>query len=257
MTFNGDFDYKLHLKLWHNNEDSEELRRAEAAPENESSSVKRSGSNLKCSIYAKTYESDSTVGDLTKKAHGMAWMEASMDYQQKYGRCEIEPSPFECKICGSFINVTPNIVHSHIKKVHGLDGLEYLHRIRKQARGKEPEPFPEIEQFVCWICNNSVKYWRTMSDKSTSSPRWNMRRKFNSYNKICNQLRHQWLKCLIVRYGAPRLKINKIMFTMYIGCQKQIIQRGFKRWVEAKIPGSYQPLRHQDKRFAICQPKDF
>ena len=90
----------------------------------------------------------------TKNAHGMAWM----DYQQKYGRCEIESAPFECKIYGSVVKYTPNVVHSHIIKVHGLDWLQYLDRIRKLARGEEPEPLPDIERFTCGICNNSVKY---------------------------------------------------------------------------------------------------
>ena len=89
-------------------EDPNELSRAEAAAEDEIAFVKRSGSKFKCVICGKTYDSDSTMEDHTKKAHGIAWME----YQQKYGRFEVESAPFECKVCGSVVKYTPNVVHS-------------------------------------------------------------------------------------------------------------------------------------------------
>merc|ERR1711894_665447 len=98
-TFKKDYDLRLHLKLRHKNENPNELRRAEQAAEEEISFVSRSGSKFQCAICSKTYDSDSTMGDHTKKAHGMPWME----YQQKYGRCEIESAPFECKVCGSVV----------------------------------------------------------------------------------------------------------------------------------------------------------
>jgi len=153
-TFKKDFDLRLHLKLRHKHEDPNELRKALAAAEDEISFVRRSGSKFQCAICSKTYESDSTMGGHAKKAHGLTWSE----YKEKYGRCEIESAPFECKICGSVIKYTPSVVHSHIKQVHGLDWLQYLDRIRKMARGEEPDPLPQIERFMCGICNSSVKY---------------------------------------------------------------------------------------------------
>lgn len=155
-TFKKDFDLRLHLKLRHKNEDPNELRKAEQAAEDEISFVKRSGSKFQCAICPKSFGSDSTMGGHAKKIHGIPWSE----YKQKYGRCEVESAPFECKICGSVVKYTPNVVHSHIKQVHGLDWLEYLERIRKMARGEEPDPLPQIERFMCEICNSSVKFLR-------------------------------------------------------------------------------------------------
>jgi len=82
-TFKKDFDLRIHLKLRHKKEDPEKLRRAGAAAEDEISFVKRSGSQFKCAICAKTHDSDSTMDDHAKKAHRMAWMVN----QQEYGRC--------------------------------------------------------------------------------------------------------------------------------------------------------------------------
>lgn len=153
-TFKKDFDLRLHLRLRHKHEDPNELKRAHQAAEDEISFVRRSGSKFECAICSKTYFSDGSMADHAKKAHDMTWNE----YKEKYGRCEVESAPFECKICGSVIKYTTNVVHSHIKRVHGLNWLKYLDRIREMARGEEPEPLPEIERFVCGICNATVKY---------------------------------------------------------------------------------------------------
>ena len=45
---------------------------------------------------------------------------------EKIGWCEIESVPLECEICGRVIKHMPNVVHSYIKQVHGLDWLRYM-----------------------------------------------------------------------------------------------------------------------------------
>ena len=67
------------------------------------------------------------------------------EYKEKYGRCETESQPFECKICGKVIKYDRNTVHTHLKNVHGINWTKYLDRIRKLRRGLEPEPLPVMK----------------------------------------------------------------------------------------------------------------
>jgi len=80
------------------------------------------------------------------------------DYKEKYGRCETESQPFECKICGKVIKYDRNTVHTHLKNVHGINWEKYLDRIRKLRRGLEPDPLPVMKMVECRVCNISVKY---------------------------------------------------------------------------------------------------
>ena len=70
--------------------------------------------------------------------HNMAWK----DYKDKYGRCEVESAPFECKICGRVVKYDRNTVHTHLKNVHGINWAMYLDRIRRMRRGETPEELP-------------------------------------------------------------------------------------------------------------------
>ena len=80
------------------------------------------------------------------------------EYKEKYGRCETESQPFECKICGKVIKYDRNTVHTHLKNVHGINWEKYLNRIRKLRRGLEPDPLPAMKMVECRVCNISVKY---------------------------------------------------------------------------------------------------
>ena len=80
------------------------------------------------------------------------------DYKDKYGRCEVESAPFECKICGRVVKYDRNTVHTHLKNVHGINWAMYLDRIRRMRRGEIPEDLPAPETHECRVCNVSVKY---------------------------------------------------------------------------------------------------
>ena len=84
----------------------------------------------------------------------MAWK----DYKDKYGRCEVESAPFECKICGRVVKYDRNTVHTHLKNVHGINWAMYLDRIRRMRRGEIPEDLPAAQTHECRVCNVSVKY---------------------------------------------------------------------------------------------------
>ena len=99
----------------------------------------------------KEFNNDHAMYEHVKKQHNIPWLE----FKEKYGRCEVESAPFECKICGSVIKYTRRVVHNHIKQVQGLYWPQYLDRIRRMAR-EQPEELPEIEGFECQICNASV-----------------------------------------------------------------------------------------------------
>ena len=86
--------------------------------------------------------------------HNMAWK----DYKDKYGRCEVESAPFECKICGRVVKYDRNTVHTHLKNVHGINWAMYLDRIRRMRRGEIPEDLPAAQTHECRVCNVSVKY---------------------------------------------------------------------------------------------------
>lgn len=83
------------------------------------------------------------------------------DYRDKYGRCETESAPFECKICGKVLKYVRDSIHGHLKFVHKITWEMYIDRIRKMRRGENPGELPSIDMFECKICNVSVKYmWR-------------------------------------------------------------------------------------------------
>lgn len=153
-TFKKDYDLRLHLKLRHKNVNPAELARAQRDAEEEIALVRRSASVFQCSICSKQFAEIGTFYDHTKEKHNMPWKE----YAEQYGRCEIESAPFECKICGSVVKYTTNIVHCHLKGVHGLNWIKYLDRVRKMRQGLQPEELPTIERFECEICNAQVKY---------------------------------------------------------------------------------------------------
>lgn len=152
-TFKKDYDLRLHLKIKHRNEDQNELRKAYQSAEEEIALTSRSGVTFECAICQRRFNNDGVFYDHTKEKHNLPWM----DYKAQYGRCEVESTPFECKICGGVVKYTRNIVHAHLKLVHGLNWVKYLDRIRKLRKGETPDDLPMIEVFQCQICNVSVK----------------------------------------------------------------------------------------------------
>ena len=80
----------------------------------------------------------------------MAWK----DYKDKYGRCEVESAPFECKICGRVVKYDRNTVHTHLKNVHGINWAMYLDRIRRMRRGETPEELPSKS---CLVSHSVLK----------------------------------------------------------------------------------------------------
>jgi len=152
--FKKDFQLKLHLKLKHKNENPDQLSRAYQDAEMEICLVRRNGSTFQCAICQQKIYDEGVFYDHTKGKHNMPWME----YKEKYGRCELESTPFECKICGGVIKYTRNIVHTHLKNVHGLNWEKYLDRIRKMRKGEQPDELPSIEHFNCLVCNSTVKF---------------------------------------------------------------------------------------------------
>ena len=96
----------------------------------------------------------STLVIFLQTKHNMAWK----DYKDKYGRCEVESAPFECKICGRVVKYDRNTVHTHLKNVHGINWAMYLDRIRRMRRGEIPEDLPAAQTHECRVCNVSVKY---------------------------------------------------------------------------------------------------
>ena len=134
-TFKKDFQLNLHLRLKHKNASPSELDKAFQALDDEVAFTRRSGSTFECAICQKRMVVSDVFYNHTKSVHNMPWPQ----YKEIYGRCEVESTPFECKICGRVVKWTPTVVHNHLKAVHGLNWERYLDRIRKMSRGEEPD----------------------------------------------------------------------------------------------------------------------
>jgi hypothetical protein len=154
--FKKDYQLHLHLKLKHRNVDTNELRRAYQAADEEIALTRRSGSTFQCAICPKTFNDNGAFYGHIQSKHNMQWK----DYKDQHGRCEVESAPFECKICGRVVKYDRNTVHTHLKNVHGITWVIYLDRIRKMRQGEVPDDLPSIETFECRVCNVSVKYLR-------------------------------------------------------------------------------------------------
>merc|ERR1719322_665473 len=152
--FKKDYDLRLHIKLRHKNEDEEELRRAYQACEEEIALTQRTYSVFQCALCPKTFSEVGTFYDHVRKSHNLEWLE----YKDKYGRCEVESAPFECKICGRVMKYNRDSTYTHLKKVHSITWVQYIERIRAMRKGKAPEELPNIEFFQCKICSASVKF---------------------------------------------------------------------------------------------------
>lgn len=153
--FKKDVDLRLHLKLRHRGENENELRRAYQAAEEEIALVASSASTFQCALCPKRFNNHKTFYDhVVKRTHKMEWL----DYKDKYGRCEVESAPFECKICGRVIKYIRDSITKHLRMVHRITWPLYLDRIRKMRDGQRPDQLPDIEFFECKICNASVKY---------------------------------------------------------------------------------------------------
>ncbi len=155
-VFKKDFQLMLHLRLRHQEEDQHDLARAFEAAEEEIALTRRSGSVYECALCGKQFHDNGAFYGHIQTKHNMQWRE----YKNRFGRCEIESAPFECKICGRVIKYDRNTVHTHLKNVHGINWAVYLDRVRKVQRGEEPGELPQIEVTECRVCNVNVKYLR-------------------------------------------------------------------------------------------------
>jgi hypothetical protein len=153
-AFKKDVDLRIHLKLRHRNEPEAELRRAYQAAEEEIALVKRSASVFQCALCTKKFGDYGSFGGHVRKVHKTKWPE----YLEKYGRCEVESAPFECKICGSVVHYSGTRIDSHLKNVHKITWAEYIDYIRTMQRGEQPKELPKIDFYTCKICNTSVKF---------------------------------------------------------------------------------------------------
>ena len=153
-VFKKDYQLHLHLKLRHRNEEPEELEKAYEAANEEIALTRRSASLFTCALCPKIFNDNGAFYGHIQNKHDITYR----DYKEKYGRCETESQPFECKICGKVIKYDRNTVHTHLKNVHGINWEKYLDRIRKLRRGLEPEPLPVMKMVECRVCNVSVKY---------------------------------------------------------------------------------------------------
>lgn len=155
-SFKKDYQLNLHLKLHHNSEDPEELQKAYEAAQEEIALTRRSGSTYQCALCPKTFNDNGAFCGHIQSKHSLQWQK----YKDKYGRCEVESAPFECKICSRVIKYDRNTVHTHLKNVHGISWTTYIDRIRRMRRGEELEELPVMETHVCLVCNVTVKYLR-------------------------------------------------------------------------------------------------
>jgi len=153
-VFKKDYQLHLHLKLRHRNEEQEELDKAYEAANEEIALTRRSASLFTCALCPKVFNDNGAFYGHIQNKHDISYR----DYKEKYGRCETESQPFECKICGKVIKYDRNTVHTHLKNVHGINWEKYLDRIRKLRRGLEPDPLPVMKMVECRVCNISVKY---------------------------------------------------------------------------------------------------
>lgn len=153
-VFKKDYQLHLHLKLRHRNEEPEELEKAYEAANEEIMLTRRSASLFNCALCPKVFNDNGAFYGHIQNKHDISYR----DYKEKYGRCETESQPFECKVCGKVIKYDRNTVHTHLKNVHGINWEKYLDRIRAVRRGLEPEPLPVMKMVECRVCNISVKY---------------------------------------------------------------------------------------------------
>jgi len=153
-VFKKDYQLHLHLKLRHRNEDAGELERAYEAANEEIALTRRSASLFTCAMCPRVFNDNGAFYGHIQNKHEVSYR----DYKEKFGRCETESQPFECKICGKVIKYDRNTVHTHLKNVHGINWTKYLDRIRKLRRGLEPDPLPVMKMVECRVCNVSVKY---------------------------------------------------------------------------------------------------
>jgi len=153
-VFKKDYQLHLHLKLRHRNEDPGELERAYEAANEEIALTRRSASLFTCALCPRVFNDNGAFYGHIQNKHDISYR----DYKDKYGRCETESQPFECKICGKVIKYDRNTVHTHLKNVHGINWTKYLDRIRRLRRGLEPDPLPVMKMVECRVCNVSVKY---------------------------------------------------------------------------------------------------
>jgi len=153
-VFKKDYQLHLHLKLRHRNEDAAELERAYEAANEEIALTRRSASLFTCALCPRVFNDNGAFYGHIQNKHDISYR----DYKDKYGRCETESQPFECKICGKVIKYDRNTVHTHLKNVHGINWTKYLDRIRRLRRGLEPDPLPVMKMVECRVCNVSVKY---------------------------------------------------------------------------------------------------
>ena len=137
-VFKKDYQLHLHLKLRHRNEDAVELERAYKAANEEIALTRRSASLFTCAMCPRVFNDNGAFYGHIQNKHDISYR----DYKEKFGRCETESQPFECKICGKVIKYDRNTVHTHLKNVHGINWTKYLDRIRRLQRGLEPEPEP-------------------------------------------------------------------------------------------------------------------
>ena len=140
-VFKKDYQLHLHLKLRHRNEDAVELERAYKAANEEIALTRRSASLFTCAMCPRVFNDNGAFYGHIQNKHDISYR----DYKEKFGRCETESQPFECKICGKVIKYDRNTVHTHLKNVHGINWTKYLDRIRRLRRGLEPEPLPVMK----------------------------------------------------------------------------------------------------------------
>ena len=114
-VFKKDYQLHLHLKLRHRNEEPEELEKAYEAANEEIALTRRSASLFTCALCPKVFNDNGAFYGHIQNKHEITYRE----YKDKYGRCETESQPFECKICGKVIKYDRNTVHTHLKNVHG------------------------------------------------------------------------------------------------------------------------------------------
>ena len=110
-VFKKDYQLHLHLKLRHRNEEPEELEKAYDAANEEIMLTRRSASLFNCALCPKVFNDNGAFYGHIQNKHDISYR----DYKDKYGRCETESQPFECKICGKVIKYDRNTVHTHLK----------------------------------------------------------------------------------------------------------------------------------------------
>ena len=155
-SFKKDFQVHLHLKLRHRGESQEVMQRAYQLVEEEVELTKRSASIYLCALCEKQFNDNGAFYSHISTKHSMKWSE----YKERFGRCEVESAPFECKICSRVVKYDRNTVHTHLKNVHGINWEMYVERLRKLRNGEEPSQLPQMESVECKVCNVNVKHLR-------------------------------------------------------------------------------------------------